>query len=138
MSNLHRHVEVALAAVMYYSGLVSLSRFLNNDRQKRLVILCYHRASGGDLQAHIRYLRRHYRICHLDQALGELYAPEMPPNGIPRDPRPNLVLTFDDGYADNFTHASCLAATMKTPMTIFLVPGHIENGRHFWWQEATY
>lgn len=138
MSNLRRHLEVALAAVLYYSGLVGFSRFLNNERQKCLVIFCYHRASGGDLQAHVSYLRRHYRICHLDQALEELYTPEMPPNGIPRDPRPNLVLTFDDGYADNYTHAADLATTMQAPMTIFLVPGHVESGKRFWWDEATY
>ena len=42
-------------------------------------------------------------------------------------------MTFDDGYADNYTHAFPLACELKIPITIFLVPGHMEIGNSFWW-----
>jgi peptidoglycan/xylan/chitin deacetylase (PgdA/CDA1 family) len=42
-----------------------------------------------------------------------------------------VVLTFDDGYADN------LAALrgIGVPATVFVSTGHVEEGRAFWWDE---
>ncbi len=101
----------------------------------RLVILNYHRASGGDLRRHLLYLRRHYRILHLEAALEELYAPHKQKKGT-LDRRTPLVLTFDDGYHDNYTHAFALARKLQVPITIFLIPGYIQSGEHFWWLEG--
>jgi len=46
------------------------------------------------------------------------------------------VLTFDDGYRDNYTRAFVLACELKVPITIFLIPGYIESGNCFWWLEV--
>jgi peptidoglycan/xylan/chitin deacetylase (PgdA/CDA1 family) len=101
--------------------------------------LNYHRASGGDLQRHLLYLRRHYRMLHLEEALEELYAlGEDRKRKKLRDRRTPLVLTFDDGYHDNYTHAFPLARELKVPITIFLNPGYIENGKYFRWMEGDY
>src|SRR5438067_4891813 len=91
-----------------------------------LVILNYHRASGGDLRRHLLYLRRHYRMLHLEEALEELYTSK--PTERMCDRRTPLVLTFDDGYRDNYTHAFALARELRVPLTIFLVPGYVESG----------
>lgn len=134
---MRRRLETFIALCLYYSGLVKLFRWWTQSSGRKLVILCYHRASGGDLRQHLLYLRRHYRLLHLEAALEELYAPHK--NGSPsRDRRTPLVLTFDDGYHDNYTHALTLARELQIPITIFLVPGYIESGRRFWWQEAQY
>ncbi len=47
-----------------------------------------------------------------------------------------LVLTFDDGYHDNYTHGFKLASELQVPITIFLIPGYIESGSRFWWLEG--
>jgi peptidoglycan/xylan/chitin deacetylase (PgdA/CDA1 family) len=99
---------------------------------QRLVILNYHRAAEGHLRSHLLYLRRHFRLLHLETALEELYAPRKE-GSRSRDPRPPLVLTFDDGYYDNYTHAFALARMFQVPITIFLIPGYIEGGNCFWW-----
>src|SRR5947209_17072097 len=62
-----------IAACFYYSGLVNLARWLMRHSGRHLVILNYHRATGGDLLSHLRYLQRHYRILPLQAALEELY-----------------------------------------------------------------
>jgi peptidoglycan/xylan/chitin deacetylase (PgdA/CDA1 family) len=83
------------------------------------------------------YLRRHYRLLHLDAALNELYGPKRN-RAREEDQRTPLVMTFDDGYRDNYTYASRLADELQVPITIFLVPGYIDNGRRFWWMESAH
>src|SRR5713226_1571496 len=131
---MRRQIGVFVAACFYYSGLVKLARWWARRSGPRLIILTYHRASGGDLRHHLLYLRRHYRMLHLEEALEELYTPSK--DGEDRcDRRTPLVLTFDDGYRDNYTHAFALARELQIPITIFIIPGYIESGDYFWWLE---
>ena len=128
-------IRVLAAACFYYVGLVKLAYWWIQRSGPRLVILNYHRASGGDLRRHLLYLRRHYRLLHLEAALEELSTPQ-PADKTARDRRMPLVLTFDDGYHDNYTHAFALARELQLPITIFLIPGYIQSGEHFWWLEG--
>jgi len=129
-------LRLLLAACFYYSGLVRLAHSWTRRAGKRLIILNYHRASGEHLRRQILYLSRHYRLMHLNEALEELYAGEAAPRS--RDRRIPLVLTFDDGYLDNYSYAWRLACELRIPMTIFLVPGYSESGKYFWWLATDY
>jgi peptidoglycan/xylan/chitin deacetylase (PgdA/CDA1 family)/SAM-dependent methyltransferase len=130
-----RLVEILISACFYYSGLVKLALWWTRRSWQRLVILCYHRASGGDLRRHLLYLRRHYRLLHLEAALEELYMAHKSERRM-RDRRPPLVLTFDDGNRDNYTHGFRLASELQVPITMFLIPDYIESRRRFWWLEG--
>jgi peptidoglycan/xylan/chitin deacetylase (PgdA/CDA1 family) len=134
---LRKHVLTFIAACFYYSGLVKLARWWTRKGSpggQSLVILNYHCATGGDLRRHLLYLRRHYRILHLEAALEELYTPRK--DGLRRSARRTpLVLTFDDGYRDNYSHGFALARELQVPFTLFLIPGYIESGNYFWWRE---
>ncbi len=132
---MRKRVLTIIAACFYYSGLVKLARWWVRHRGQRLVILNYHRATGGDLRSHLLYLRRHYRILHLEAALEELYMPYKNGKRV-RDRRTPLVLTFDDGYQDNYTYGYALARELQIPFTIFLIPGYVESGDYFWWIES--
>src|SRR2546421_793040 len=132
---MRERIRVLAAACFYYAGLVKLAYWCIQRSGPRLVILNYHRASGGDLRRHLLYLRRHYRLLHLEAALEELSAPH-PADKPVRERRIPLVLTFDDGYHDNYTHAFALARELQVPITIFLIPGYIQSGEHFWWLEG--
>lgn len=127
-----RWLETFIASCLYYSGLVSLFRWWKQRSEQTLIILNYHRATGGNLRKHLLYLRHHYRILPLEEALEELYAPQKS-SSLYRDRRMPLVLTFDDGYYDNYTHAFQLASELHIPITIFLIPGYIESGSLFGW-----
>jgi peptidoglycan/xylan/chitin deacetylase (PgdA/CDA1 family) len=130
-----KQMKVFFAACLYYSGLVKLARLWMQRSGQRLIILNYHRAIGGDLRSHLLYLRRHYRMLHLEEALEELYSSKRTKRV--RDRRTLLVLTFDDGYRDNYTHAFALARELRVPITIFLVPGYVESRSPFPWLEGT-
>jgi peptidoglycan/xylan/chitin deacetylase (PgdA/CDA1 family) len=134
---LSKWIEMFIAACFHYSGLVKLVLWWKQRFKPSLVILNYHRAATGDLRRHLLYLRRHYRILHLETALEELYT-SCKNETRERDQRIPLVLTFDDGYHDNYTCAFALAQELQVPLTIFLIPGYIESGQRFWWHEEDY
>ena len=135
---MYSKIQTLIAWCFYYSGLVGLARWWKEYQgQQTLIILGYHLASGGDLRRHLLYLRRYYRLLHLEDGLNELYAPSI--NRQRKDDRHlPVALTFDDGYRDNYTYGVTLAREMGIPFTIFLVPGYIEKGNRFWWQENEY
>ncbi len=69
---------------------------------------------------------------HLEDALEEFYTLHKEKKQR-RDRRLPLVLTFDDGYHDNYTHGFALAQQLRVPFTIFLIPGYLESREPFWW-----
>jgi peptidoglycan/xylan/chitin deacetylase (PgdA/CDA1 family)/folate-dependent phosphoribosylglycinamide formyltransferase PurN len=72
---------------------------------------------------HVAFLRRHYRIASLAQALAMLEAG--------RVEVPTVVLTFDDGYADNFLTLRAVAEETGLPMTLFVSTAHLTSGEEF-------
>src|SRR6266446_10030131 len=135
LGEIKENLRVLVAACLHYSGLVKLAHWCTRRSGQRLIILNYHRATGGDLRRQLLYLRRHYRIMHLEDALEEFYTLHKEKKQR-RDRRIPLVLTFDDGYHDNYTHGFALAQQLQVPFTIFLIPGYIESGEPFWWREG--
>lgn len=45
----------------------------------------------------------------------------------------NVAITFDDGYADNFTYAMPILRKYNIPATFFIVSGVIGSREEFWW-----
>lgn len=49
--------------------------------------------------------------------------------------KPALVVTFDDGYADNLLEALPLLEEFNVPATFFVTAGKIGSHEEFWWDE---
>jgi len=106
---------------------------------RRALILLYHRVAETisdpwDLTVtpqhfaeHLQVLTKYGRVI----PLGELsFAIE---SGSLR--RRSVVVTFDDGYADNLLNAKPLLERYDTPATVFIATGCVDEGREFWWDE---
>lgn len=132
---MYRKIRTIFVACLYYSGLVRLVRWWIRQQGPRLIIMNYHSATGGNLRQHLLYLRQHYHLLHLNEALEELLTPLPQKMRYRRTP---MVITFDDGYYDNYTYGMALAHELQIPFTIFLIPGYIETGNRFWWEEPKY
>ncbi len=52
-----------------------------------------------------------------------------------RIPRQTVVITFDDGYADNLHNAKPLLERQGVPATFFLSSGYLGQDQEFWWDE---
>jgi peptidoglycan/xylan/chitin deacetylase (PgdA/CDA1 family) len=87
------------------------------DRPHRMGI------STDQFLRHVQFLRRHYRIVSLTQALAMLEAR--------RVEAPTVVLTFDDGYADNFLTLRAIAEETGVPMALFVSTAHMTSGEEF-------
>lgn len=87
-----------------------------------------------DLEVTPEYLRDVIRMCResgreivsLDEAQGRIKA------GLQSD-RPFAVLTFDDGYKDNLTHAYPVLKDLSAPFTVYLCTDFPDGKALLWW-----
>jgi peptidoglycan/xylan/chitin deacetylase (PgdA/CDA1 family) len=97
-----------------------------------MVVLCYHRIGGcgsmsktpDQFRRDLAYLRQHYDCITLRELCTRLQNNES-------CPRRTAVVTFDDGYRDNFTAALPLLKAAKVPATFFVNPGFVGRDRMF-------
>ncbi|MEM9368298.1 MAG: polysaccharide deacetylase family protein [Planctomycetota bacterium] len=72
---------------------------------------------------HLRFLKRHYRLVNTREAHRLLRS------GLVDEP--TVMLTFDDGYADNHLNLRALALAIDFPATLFVCSQHVEQGKPF-------
>ena len=105
-------------------------------------ILLYHRVldiqKGGDFcslpgiivsvnmfNQQMRYLSKNYNVISLDHLVDSLK------NNSPL-PKKGVVITFDDGWRDNYSFALPILKKYNLPATIFLTSGYIGTNKTFW------
>ncbi len=128
--------QLFISFIFYYSGIIAICRKL--CPRKGILILAYHRInddkngnlnlsiSPTDFETQLDYLRRFYRIITLAEAIQLLKANQKPPSNT-------VVVTFDDGYRDNYTNAFPVLKKYQIPATIFLAVNHILNNQPLWY-----
>lgn len=79
---------------------------------------------------HINYLSKNFKIVSLSNLS------EMIRNG--NLPEKAVVITFDDGYKDNYEFAFPILKKYNAPATVFLATGHVEEKNLFWWDKINY
>jgi peptidoglycan/xylan/chitin deacetylase (PgdA/CDA1 family) len=72
--------------------------------------------------------KRGYDIIPLDEVPARLAAAN--------SARPFVVLTFDDGYRDNLTHALPVLRTHKAPFTLYVTTGFADGTQPLWWRDV--
>jgi peptidoglycan/xylan/chitin deacetylase (PgdA/CDA1 family) len=73
----------------------------------------------------IEYLKRHFEIISLSEAVERMEKGEIK--------RPTAVITFDDGYQNNYDVAFPILQKKRTPATIFLTTGLINTDNTVWY-----
>ncbi len=72
----------------------------------------------------LEYISRNYRIVPLDDLVRKLRENDLTEN--------IAVITFDDGYLNNFTVAYPVLRALRIPATIYLTTGYIGSDNWFW------
>jgi len=76
-----------------------------------------------------RYWRDHYEILNLDRLLARLAHGDAAHH-------PTLVITFDDGYADNAEVAAPILDALGLSATFFVTTGVMGSEHRFFWDQA--
>lgn len=133
-----------VVSVANHLGIFDTYAFIRRRLMKsQVAILMYHRISPKrerpylnvisvkSFRRQIEYIFRNYEILSLDE-LVEYILSEKPL------PKKAVVITFDDGYKDNYLYAYPILQKYHIPATIFLVTGHIGTDKLFWWDKIGY
>ena len=86
----------------------------------KLIVAC------EDFEDQMAWLARYARVVE-EQEFIKLLA------GRPLSRRPRVLITFDDGYADNVAHALPILQRYGLRATMFVTSGAVGSDRLFWW-----
>ena len=112
---------------------------LKNKLTPKTLILLYHRVAEVDsdpwslsvtpqhFAEHLEVLRKSTYPIQLKQLTQAIEDRKLSSRSV--------VITFDDGYADNLHNAKPLLEHCGIPATVFLTSGYIGHEREFWWDE---
>ena len=138
-------LKEALFSFAFHSGLVRFGRGFNRNS---LTVLNYHRiddpdradfdtfkpnvsARPEDFDRQMDYMARWFNVVSTRQLVDFLRG------GKPLPPHAALI-TFDDGYLDNYTNAYPILRKYNFPAIIFLTTNHIESDLPFYWDLIAY
>lgn len=82
--------------------------------------------SPEHFESHLKILSRYCNTISIDELIDNLKKGH-------KLPKRAVALTFDDGYANNFTVATPLLEKYKIPATLFVTTGQVDSNREFWW-----
>ena len=120
-------------------GLRRAARWLKYRFTSRALILMYHRVTTLPTDPHLlavrpdhfaeqmEEIRRHCIPMRLQELIEALRERKVPNRAV--------VVTFDDGYADNLHEAKPVLEHYGIPATVFVTAGHVGNRREFWWDD---
>jgi len=130
-------IKIFLSIVFYYLGLVAIIR--NLFGQKGIRILAYHKIdnnefddlnmsiSVSDFEVQIKYLSKYYHVLSLLDYVRSI-------QNRKKIKKNTVVITFDDGYKDNYTNAFPIIKKYHVPITIFLTVTPISTGQSLWYE----
>ncbi|MBI5842253.1 MAG: polysaccharide deacetylase family protein [Chloroflexi bacterium] len=129
-----------------HTGLIRAGRFLS---PRSLTVLNYHRinhrpdqpgsdtfkpnisATPEEFTRQMEYLSHWFNVVSLRDVIEWL-------DGRRALPSHAALITFDDGYLDNYTIAFPILHKFNFPAVIFLTTGHIEKDTPFYWDLVAY
>lgn len=96
------------------------------------LILCYHRVGEGNEDPFQLCVTPANFAAHLEEITRYGVPSTLSELGLPSR-RPRVVVTFDDGYADNLNGALPVAEAKGIPITVFVTSGVVGGQQGFWW-----
>lgn len=80
-----------------------------------------------NFEAHLEEIRKQCLPLSLRELSESVKSEHIPNRGV--------VVTFDDGYADNLIEAKPLLERYEIPATVFVAAGQVGRDQEFWWDE---
>jgi peptidoglycan/xylan/chitin deacetylase (PgdA/CDA1 family) len=122
---------------LYKPILYQLRLLIGTHKRNQLVILMYHGVIRSPLEVYdwcfvdeasfrsqMKYLKRHFEVISLSAAVERLRNAKIH--------QPTAVITFDDGFQNNYDIAFPILRQAKLPATIFLVTRLVNTDNTIW------
>lgn len=139
-------LKIAFAHTLYYTGVLGLYQRI--AMRQRAVVLMYHRVLTADERARsashpalvvdaatfarqMAFLARWFTVMSVDELAGRMERGEPLPDR-------SCLITFDDGWRDNYTNALPVLRRHRLPALIFLPVNFIGRRRLFWQEGLTH
>ncbi|SOX53302.1 polysaccharide deacetylase [Mycobacterium ahvazicum] len=85
---------------------------------------CWHVLDSAMYRRQLEYIRDHFNVLALEEALDRLAAGTLPPRA--------MAITFDDGTRNLATHAVPVLRELGLPAAVFLATGPMNSGETLW------
>jgi peptidoglycan/xylan/chitin deacetylase (PgdA/CDA1 family) len=118
----------------------SAKRFLLNRIDTPALVLLYHRVtrlqkdpqllavSPENFYEQVNHLRGTYSLLQIEEFYDLLSRRK-------KFPRKTVVLTFDDGYADNLLEALPILQSLNSQALFYITTSNLDTDRELWWDE---
>lgn len=133
-------IKNIIAYFLYYTGILFYLK--NKKLSNKCIVLTYHRIlpiemisesfsnSGIIVQPdtfkrHLKFLQKHFKIEEIDEFYNSISQCKSTYN-------PPCLITFDDGWIDNYLYAFPILKNMNVTATIFLPTAYIQKNDLFW------
>lgn len=127
-------VKKLAAGLLCAAGIPALARRRHRDRlaivmfhgveDEPLSPPCWHVLDSAMYRRQLEYLRKHFNVFALEEALDRLAAGTLPPRA--------LAITFDDGTGNLATHAVPVLRELGLPAAVFLATGPMDSDETLW------
>lgn len=109
---------------------------------KRTIVLIYHRVeessidpwklsvSPENFECQLKFMKSTGLVKPMEELVNQFYSK--------KELKPAIVITFDDGYEDNYLNAKPLLEKYGLPATFFITNIHIGQPKEFWWDELAH
>ena len=134
-----------LADILVNTGLISVVIWFNKLFRRKLIILAYHRvveeepnetdyhsdvelvsATSEQFKWQMNYLKKNYEVCTFN-SYNRKYSVQAPVSDT-------VIITFDDGFKDNYTLAFPVLLQHQLPAVFFVSTDYINTTRRFWFE----
>ncbi|OBJ11562.1 polysaccharide deacetylase family protein [Mycobacterium sp. 1465703.0] len=127
-------IKNVAAGMLCAAGVPALARRRHNDvlaivmfhgvEDLPLSPACWHVAGLALYRRQLEYVREHFNVLPLEEALNRLAAGTLPPRA--------MAITFDDGTRNLATHAMPVLRDLNLPAAVFLATGPIGTAETLW------
>ena len=142
-------IRKVFGGLFFYAGIFHLVRFFYNIWGRRITIVTYHRITDRKIseieaslpflftsqkvfEKQLNFIRKCYKVITFRELNECVKNNKLAWN--------SLIITFDDGYEDNFRSAYKSLGKMNLPATFFITVDKIgnENVEPYWWDRLFY
>jgi len=138
-------IKNSIAYFLYYTGILFLIK--KYRLKNKAVVLTYHRVMPEEIEntsfstkgiivrpdtfnRHMTFIKKHFSVKDITK-----FNDDFLQNNIPD--KPSCLVTFDDGWIDNYLYAFPILKTHAIPALIFLPIDYIETKNLFWQEKLS-